>query len=72
MFMAGTAKNGCKFTIIHIRMQDHIELFNTTDKRPFTPNKILGIAQGTTIFAERVLKTEAFWKNTGYGKLAGL
>lgn len=75
MSIAGVAKKGRDFNLFHVRMQDRIvrdKLFSLTDNRPFTPNEILGTAQGVKIFAEWAPKTELFWRNRGYGEPAGL
>ena len=48
------------------------KLFSVADRRPFTPNEILGTAQGVKIFAEWAPKTELFRRNRGYGEPAGL
>ena len=45
------------FFIPHARSH-RAKLFSLADKRPFTPNEILGTAQGVKIFVEWAPKTE--------------
>lgn len=69
MSIAGVVKTGRDFNLFHVRMRDRIvrdKLFSLTDNRPFTPNEILGTAQGVKIFAERAPKTElSYFGETG-------
>ena len=59
------------FSCPHARLH-RAKLFSLADRRPFTPNEILGTAQGVKIFAEWAPKTELFRRNRGYGEPAGL
>lgn len=61
------AKKGRDFTLFHVRMQDRIvrdKLFSLKDNRPFTPNEILGTAQGVKILAEWAPK-QSYFGETG-------
>ena len=59
------------FSCLHIRLY-RAKLFSLIDKRPFSPDKILGIVKEIKLFAEWAQKTELFWNNKGHNKLAGL
>ena len=59
------------FSCSHARLH-RAKLFSLTDKRPFTPNEILGTAEGVKLFAEWAPKTELFRKNREHDKPAGL
>ena len=47
------------FSCLNARLH-RAKLFSLTNKKPLTPNKILGIAERIRIFAEWVSKTELF------------
>lgn len=59
------------FSCLHARSH-RAQLFGLTDKKPFTPNKILETAKEVKIFVKWTPKTELFQKNRRHGKLAGL
>lgn len=54
MFIIDIAKKNCNFILffnLYVRLYK-AKLFNPTDKRPLTPNKILRIAKKIKIFLE--------------------
>ncbi len=59
------------FSCSHARSH-RAKLFSLIEKRPFTPNKILGTVQGIKVFAEWAPRTELFRRNRGYDEQAGL
>ena len=48
------------------------KLFSLKEKRPLTPNKILGTAEGIKLFAEWAPKTELLRRNLGHNEPAEL
>lgn len=64
MSIACAARGGRDFILFLARTRSHrAKLFSLTEKRPLTPNEILGTAEGIKLFAEWAPKTELFRRN---------